>query len=93
MDVSFIETHDGGAAGAKGVGEAPVICIAAAIANAIYNATGVRFIELPFTPEKVLTKLREAREVWGLTIGGFRTQAQQRPADRNAKRIRPISNG
>jgi xanthine dehydrogenase molybdenum-binding subunit len=58
MDVSFIESMDGeGPQGAKGVGEAPAICIAAATANAIENATGVRIYELPFTPEKVYRAL------------------------------------
>jgi xanthine dehydrogenase molybdenum-binding subunit len=61
MDVSFIETMDGeGPQGAKGVGEAPAICIAAAMANAIYNATGVRMTALPFTPERVYRALRGA---------------------------------
>jgi CO/xanthine dehydrogenase Mo-binding subunit len=59
MDISFIESMDGeGPQGAKGVGEAPAICIAAATANAIYNATGVRIRELPFTPERVYRALR-----------------------------------
>lgn len=58
IDVSFIESMDGeGPQGAKGVGEAPAICIAAATANAIENATGVRIYELPFTPEKVYRAL------------------------------------
>jgi len=58
MDVSFIESMDGeGPQGAKGVGEAPAICIAAATANAIYNATGVRLYDLPFTPERVYRAL------------------------------------
>ncbi|RPH58304.1 MAG: xanthine dehydrogenase family protein molybdopterin-binding subunit, partial [Burkholderiales bacterium] len=58
MDISFIESMDGeGPQGAKGVGEAPAICIAAATANAIYNATGVRIYELPFTPERVYRAL------------------------------------
>ena len=39
--------------GAKGVGEAPTCAIAPAIANAIYDAVGVRFDTLPITPEKV----------------------------------------
>jgi xanthine dehydrogenase molybdenum-binding subunit len=61
MDISFIETMDGeGPQGAKGVGEAPAICIAAAVANAIYNATGVRITEAPFTPEKVYRALHGA---------------------------------
>ena len=59
MDISFIESMDGeGPQGAKGVGEAPAICIAAATANAIYNATGVRIYALPFTPEQVYRALR-----------------------------------
>jgi xanthine dehydrogenase molybdenum-binding subunit len=59
MDISFIETMDGeGPQGAKGVGEAPAICIAAAVANAIYNATGVRLYALPFTPENVYRALK-----------------------------------
>jgi len=59
MDVHFIETMDGeGPQGAKGVGEAPAICVAAAVANAIHNATGVRIYELPFTPEKVYRALK-----------------------------------
>jgi len=58
MDVSFIETMDGeGPQGAKGVGEAPAICVAAAVGNAIYNATGVRITALPFTPENVYRAL------------------------------------
>lgn len=61
MDISFIETMDGeGPQGAKGVGEAPAICIAAATANAIANATGVRITTLPFTPERVYRALRGA---------------------------------
>lgn len=63
MDISFIETLDGeGPQGAKGVGEAPAICIAAAVANAIENATGVRICEAPFTPEKVYRALRGRSE-------------------------------
>jgi xanthine dehydrogenase molybdenum-binding subunit len=58
MDISFVESMDGeGPQGAKGVGEAPSICIAAAAANAIYNATGVRIFALPFTPEAVYRAL------------------------------------
>ncbi len=58
MDISFVESMDGeGPQGAKGVGEAPAICIAAATANAIYNATGVRLYGLPFTPERVYRAL------------------------------------
>ena len=43
--------------GAKGVGEIGNVGIAAAIANAVFNATGVRVRDLPITPEKLLTGL------------------------------------
>jgi CO/xanthine dehydrogenase Mo-binding subunit len=49
-----------GPLGARGVGEPPVVPGAAAIANAIYDATGVRPTELPMTPEVVLQALKEA---------------------------------
>ena len=39
---------------AKGAGEVPVPPTAAAIANAIYNASGIRIYDLPITPEKIL---------------------------------------
>jgi putative selenate reductase molybdopterin-binding subunit len=46
--------------GAKSVGEICLDVVAPAIANAIYNATGVRLRHLPFTPETVWRALREA---------------------------------
>jgi len=62
IDMIFIETMDPeGPAGAKGVGEAPMICTAPAIANAVFNATGVRFNNLPLTPENVLRALHNHR--------------------------------
>jgi len=62
MDIAFVETNDpSGPHGAKGIGESPLIPVAAAIGNAVFDATGVRINELPLTPERVLTKLKEAR--------------------------------
>ncbi|MHB1405802.1 MAG: xanthine dehydrogenase family protein molybdopterin-binding subunit [Desulfitobacteriaceae bacterium] len=43
--------------GAKGVGEGAIIPTAAAIVNAVYDAIGVRFFDLPITPEKILAAL------------------------------------
>ena len=40
--------------GAKGMGEIATIGVAAAIANAVYNATGKRITELPITPDKLI---------------------------------------
>jgi xanthine dehydrogenase molybdenum-binding subunit len=48
----------GGPFGAKGVGEDPIIAIGPAIANAVYDAIGVRFRHYPITPEQVLAALR-----------------------------------
>jgi xanthine dehydrogenase YagR molybdenum-binding subunit len=39
--------------GAKGVGEIGITGVAAAVANAVYNATGKRIRHLPITPDKV----------------------------------------
>lgn len=56
----LVETDDPyGPFGAKGVGEAGLVPTAAAIANAIYDAIGVRIRELPITPEKILAALRK----------------------------------
>lgn len=45
--------------GAKGVGEPPIIPGAAAIANAVHDAVGVRVTTTPVTPERVVAALRE----------------------------------
>jgi len=67
----FVETNDpDGPYGAKGIGEAPLIPVAAAIVNAVYHATGVRFTELPLTPERVFVKLREAQTLREADQGG-----------------------
>ena len=47
--------------GAKGVGEPVVTPTAAAIANAVYDAIGVRIKELPLTPENVLKAIEEGK--------------------------------
>ena len=46
-----------GPLGAKGLGEVPTVGPAPAIANAIYNATGVRLRRTPFTPDRMLAAL------------------------------------
>jgi CO/xanthine dehydrogenase Mo-binding subunit len=45
--------------GAKSIAEVPINGVAPAVANAIYNAVGVRIRELPIRPERVLCALRE----------------------------------
>ena len=51
-----------GPLGAKGLGEVPTVGPAPAIANAIYNATGVRLRRTPFTPDRVLAALESHGE-------------------------------
>ncbi|MCP4725261.1 MAG: xanthine dehydrogenase family protein molybdopterin-binding subunit [bacterium] len=48
--------------GIKGIGEPPRIGVAGAVANAIYNASGVRVRDLPITPEKMLNGLKARKE-------------------------------
>jgi CO/xanthine dehydrogenase Mo-binding subunit len=45
--------------GARGCGEAPISPVAAALANAVYDAVGVRIYDLPITPEKVLLAMKK----------------------------------
>lgn len=56
VEVAFINKPDPNInpSGAKGLGEVGIIGAAAAIANAIYNATGKRLRDLPITPDKIL---------------------------------------
>jgi len=63
VELEFVETADrDGPFGAKGVGEPGLVPTAPAIANAIYDAVGVRIHDLPITSEKVLAALRAKRE-------------------------------
>jgi len=58
----IVETMDqDGPYGAKGIGEPGCVPSAPAIANAIYDAIGVRIKDLPITPEKILTALKEKK--------------------------------
>lgn len=58
IETIIVETDDpGGPFGAKGVGEMGGTPTAAAVANAIYDAIGVRLTKLPMTPERVLAAI------------------------------------
>lgn len=60
IEVSLVETGDAkGPYGAKEAGEGSAVPTAAAVANAVYNATGVRIKDLPITPEKILDALQK----------------------------------
>ena len=52
----FVEEQDRmiNPAGIKGLGELPIVGAAAAVANAVWHATGLRIRDLPITPEKIL---------------------------------------
>jgi len=61
LEIILVEEKDPtGPFGAKGIGEAGSVAIAPAIANAIYNAIGVRVKELPMTPEKIFKAIKMA---------------------------------
>jgi CO/xanthine dehydrogenase Mo-binding subunit len=58
LATTLVQADQGpGPFGAKAVAEAGISIIAPAIANAVYDATGVRIIETPITSEKILTGL------------------------------------
>jgi 4-hydroxybenzoyl-CoA reductase subunit alpha len=58
----IVESADSeGPYGAKEAGEGSLAAVIPAVANAIYDAIGVRIKELPFTPEKILKALKEKK--------------------------------
>ncbi|GHB81394.1 xanthine dehydrogenase family protein molybdopterin-binding subunit [Persicitalea jodogahamensis] len=56
MEVIFIREDDTASnkLGVKGIGEVGIVGVAAAVANAVFNATGKRVRELPITPDKLI---------------------------------------
>ena len=62
IDASIVEAYDPSAPyGAKESGEGPIQPTIPAIFNAVYDAIGVRFTEMPLTPEKVLNAIKEQK--------------------------------
>jgi xanthine dehydrogenase molybdenum-binding subunit len=62
MVIRLVESVDAeGPFGAKGLGESGVIPVAAAVANAVKDAIGLRFTELPITPARVRNALARER--------------------------------
>jgi xanthine dehydrogenase molybdenum-binding subunit len=55
----FEEPSPSGPFGAKGLGMSGVLGVPAAVANAIYDAVGVRLNAMPFTPERIVEALRK----------------------------------
>ena len=63
VDVIFADVVDPvGPYGAKALGELPSIGVAPAVVNAIYDAIGIRFHDLPVTPDKVLNAIELHRK-------------------------------
>lgn len=64
IHIFFVDTYEPtGPFGAKGIGEGALNPVAGAIANAIYNAIGVRFYQLPITPDRILAAMRSKENV------------------------------
>jgi xanthine dehydrogenase YagR molybdenum-binding subunit len=56
IEVIFIDKKDPvtNPMGSKGIGEVGIVGVAAAVANAVFNATGIRVRDLPITPDKLV---------------------------------------
>jgi xanthine dehydrogenase YagR molybdenum-binding subunit len=56
IEIDFVDEHDSlvNPIGVKGIGEIGITGVAAAVSNAVYNATGVRVRDLPITLDKLL---------------------------------------
>jgi 4-hydroxybenzoyl-CoA reductase subunit alpha len=73
VDTIIVESIDPeGPLGAKEAGEGSLAATIPALANAVYDAIGVRITTLPITPEKVLQALREKEKARARGNGGGR---------------------
>jgi len=62
VEVILVESNDPeGPFGAKESGEGPLLPILPAVANAVYDAVGVRMTSLPMTPDRVLAEMERGR--------------------------------
>lgn len=63
IEAGWVDDHDPeDPVGIKGIGEIGIVGVAAAIANAVWHATGVRHRRLPIRPDRVLAAAEEARQ-------------------------------
>ena len=70
MEVYLIETNDpNGPYGAKEAGQGPLLPIMPAVANAVYDAVGVRVDEVPVLPEKIFKGLSQLKTKAASRIG------------------------
>jgi xanthine dehydrogenase YagR molybdenum-binding subunit len=58
IDITLVDQPE---RGVVGIGEPPVVSTAAAVANAIANAIGVRVRSLPLTPDRILAALEQEK--------------------------------
>ena len=73
IDTILVESIDPeGPLGAKEAGEGSLAAAIPAVANAIYDAVGVRITSTPITPEKILKALREKEKQKARGNGGPR---------------------
>lgn len=79
-EVYFARTHDSfGPLGAKSMSEAPINPIAPALANALTDACGLRFYDLPFRPDLIYRRIYEAGcDDKGLTTAKPRVESSAR---------------
>ena len=95
----LVETDDPeGPFGAKEAGQGPLLPVIPAVANAVYDAVGVRIDETPITPEKVLEGARpasarasRARRRAGRACRSSRSRSRGRSSRRSASRPRTIA--
>ena len=98
-EVFFADTYDTiGPLGAKSQGECAINPVAPAIANALANATGVRFAHLPLTPDRIFAKLgsasgadRAARPARRIAPAPVTIVTQTRVRAECGRRIRPLA--
>src|SRR5207237_4941206 len=63
IETILVETNDPeGPFGAKEAGQGPLLPVIPAVANAVYDAVGVRIDEIPISPDKVLAALEQKRK-------------------------------
>ncbi|NIR51243.1 molybdopterin-dependent oxidoreductase [candidate division KSB1 bacterium] len=74
VDVIIVESNDPeGPFGAKEAGEGPLLPILPAVANAIYDAVGVRMYSLPITPDKLWKEAQRQKATMGIRSKTFVT--------------------
>ena len=78
-EVIIVESHDSvGPMASKGIAESNVNPVAPALANALQDATGVRYRELPLTPERIYARLDSIKLIAGNLEHGHQEAGRHR---------------